>query len=160
MKRPRSPTVATLAGALIVTFAALLAACVPSPAGRATPLPAGSSIATPLAATARPTPSPSPQGPSPTLTFGHPTATPLPSFFVYRVRTGDTITSIARRFETTARSIGFWNRAAYPSLDPDSPRYNPNDIRVGWRLAIIPGAEVDEELLTPPPASAEPSSDA
>ncbi len=94
-----------------------------------------------------------PAGPTPTISFGRPTATPLPTFFVYRVQPGDTLTSIARQFETTTQSIGYWNRATRPSLDPESAAYDPNTIRVGWTLSIIPGAEVDEQELTPPPAS-------
>lgn len=125
-------------------------ACVPQPAGRATPTPAGATQSS-GPETAAPSPSATPAGPSPTLTFGRPTATPLPTFFAYRVRTGDTLTSIARQFETTPQSLGYWNRDTYPSLDPDSADYNPNTIRVGWTLRIIPGGEVDEQELTPPP---------
>jgi hypothetical protein len=81
------------------------------------------------------------------------------------VRSGDTITSIAKKHDTTVRSIGYWNRARYPSLDPESSRYKPDDIRVGWTLLLIPGAEVDPDDITPPPtvpptvppASGEPS---
>jgi len=65
------------------------------------------------------------------------------------VQRGDTLTSIARRHGTTARSIAFWNRVTYPSLDPDSPDYAPNTIVVGWRLTVWPGQVVDEQ--NPPP---------
>jgi hypothetical protein len=136
------------AGATILVAAAFVA-CVPPPAGRTTP-PPGS--AGPTAGGAAITPPPT-TGPTPTLTFGRPTATPLPTFLAYRVRTGDTLISIARQFETTPQSIGYWNRATRPTLDPESAAYNPNDIRVGWTLLIIPGAEVDGQELTPPPVA-------
>jgi hypothetical protein len=60
------------------------------------------------------------------------------------------LTSIARQFGTTARSIAYWNRARYPSLDPDSATYEPGLIRVGWLLLLIPTAVVDEEELSDP----------
>jgi spore germination protein YaaH len=123
-------------------------ACVPQPAGRATPSPAS----TPATPAATPSATAAPSGPSPTISFGRPTATPLPTFLAYRVRTGDTLTSIARQFETTTQSLGYWNRDAHPSLDPESPSYDPNTIRVGWTLLIIPGGEVDEQELTPRPS--------
>jgi peptidoglycan/xylan/chitin deacetylase (PgdA/CDA1 family) len=93
----------------------------------------------------------------------------------YTVASGDTLSSIARRFSTTARSIAFWNRTTYPSLDPESDGYAPDRIRIGWVLQVIPGAVVDEEELpdgsgspapstgsgaTPVPATAAPSADA
>ena len=41
----------------------------------------------------------------------------------------------------------------YPSLDPDSGRYRPNDLKVGWVLQIIPKTVVDpENLPTFPPS--------
>ena len=127
----------------------LVMACVPQPAGRRTapPIAASASVATQLAISA------SPPSPSPSLTFSRPTATPRPTFLAYRVRSGDTITSIARKHDTTARSIGYWNRDAHPTLDPESSRYNPNDIRVGWTLLLIPGVEVDPDEITPPPSA-------
>jgi spore germination protein YaaH len=64
---------------------------------------------------------------------------------MYTVRPGDTLTSIARTFQTTARSIAFWNRGTHPSLDPDSPDYAPNRIEAGWVLLLIPDTEVDPE---------------
>jgi hypothetical protein len=144
------PVPPALAAAWLVLFG--VAACVPQPAGRVTPSanPGGTGAARSPEETV--SPAPATAGPSPTISFGRPTATPLPSFFAYRVRTGDTMTSIARQFRTTARSIGYWNRETYPSLDPDSSGYDPNTIRVGWTLQIIPGAEVDEQELTPRPS--------
>jgi nucleoid-associated protein YgaU len=81
--------------------------------------------------------------------FIRPTPTPLPTFLVYVVRAGDTLSSIALAFGTKAQSVAYWNRAAYPSLDPDSSRYDPNTIQVGWTLRLIPNAEVDPEDLPP-----------
>ncbi len=57
--------------------------------------------------------------------------------------------------ETTPESLAYWNRARYPSLDPDSPAYRPDRIEVGWQLAYLPGAVVDPENL--PPASGAPA---
>jgi hypothetical protein len=88
--------------------------------------------------TAEPTGSPS---------FVRPTPNPSPTFLVYEVQAGDTLTSIARQFGTTARSIAYWNRTRHPSLDPDSSSYQPGLIKVGWLLLLIPTAVVDEEDL-------------
>jgi LysM domain len=85
----------------------------------------------------------------PSPSFVRPTPTPLPTFLVYIVRRGDTLTSIATGFGTKAQSLAYWNRAAYPSLDPESGRYNPNTIQVGWALRLIPNSEVDPEDLPP-----------
>ena len=151
------PGTASAASLLLVL---LVVACVPQPAGRRTAptVAASGTVATPSPV------SPSPAGPSPSLTFSRPTATPRPTFLTYRVRSGDTIISIARKHNTTARSIGYWNRDTYPSLDPESSRYDPNTIRVGWTLLLIPGVEVDPDEITPPPttppASAEGSPEA
>jgi peptidoglycan/xylan/chitin deacetylase (PgdA/CDA1 family) len=77
----------------------------------------------------------------------------------YVVVRGDSLTSIARRFDTTPRSIAWWNREAYPTLDPLSEDYQPNRIQVGWMLAFIPGTVFDEsDLPTPsPPPTASPT---
>lgn len=90
-------------------------------------------------------PTATPAGPTPALTFSRPTPSPAPTFRTYRVKPGDTLTSIARRFDTDGRSIAWWNRGFYPSLDPESPDYDPNTIRVGWDLVIIPDVIVDDE---------------
>ena len=96
--------------------------------------------------------------PSPTVvpTFGYPTPSPEPTFAAYVVQVGDSLTSISTAFRTTARSIAWWNRGAYPSLDPESAGYDPNSIKPGWVLAILPGMTVDEE--NPPSASPAPPS--
>ena len=70
-----------------------------------------------------------------------PTPKPLPTPIVYTVKAGDNLLTIAKRFKTTGRSIAYWNRAAYPSLDPESPKYDPNRIEVGWKLTITPGVK-------------------
>jgi hypothetical protein len=140
------------ASALAGLLAIVAAACVPQPANRPTPR-----LIAPAAPATQPPASPTPATPSPTLTFSRPTATPQPTFLAYRVRTGDTITSIAREHDTTVRSIGYWNRATYPSLDPDSSRYNPDNLRVGWTLLLIPGVEVDPDDITPPPTAEPPA---
>lgn len=84
-----------------------------------------------------PTPSPSPL-PTPTPTPGPPTPTPQPTFTTYTVRSGDNLNSIARRYGTDARSIAFWNRVTYPSLNPESAHYAPNNLQIGWVLRILP----------------------
>lgn len=135
--------------AAALSAVALVAGCIP-PAGRSpdtTP-----SMSSPPAVT---TPS-APSGPSTRPSFIRPTPTPLPTFLVYTVRPGDTLTSIARMYRTTARSIAFWNRTNYPSLDPDSPRYAPNRIEAGWNLFLIPDVEFDpEELPAPSPSTSD-----
>ncbi|HEX7950584.1 MAG TPA: polysaccharide deacetylase family protein [Candidatus Limnocylindrales bacterium] len=93
-------------------------------------------------------------------TMGYPTPSPLPTFASYLVQQGDTLTSIARAFRTTARSIAWWNRGTYPSLDPETPAYDPNDIKPGWVLLVLPGMTVDEEnppSPSPAPSTPEPS---
>lgn len=141
---------ATAAIAIVV----LIGACIPTgsrvpTAAPPSPDPGSSSSA----AIASPSPSRSPSGPSARPSFIYPTPTPLPTFFIYQVRPGDTLTSIARDHGTTARSISFWNRQRYPSLDPDSPTYSPNRIEVGWELLLIPDVELDPEDLPEPSAS-------
>jgi hypothetical protein len=104
---------------------------------------------------------------SPSPSFIRPTPNPSPTFLVYEVQAGDSLTSIARLFGTTARSIAYWNRARYPSLDPDSSAYEPDRIEVGWILQLIPTAVVDEDELpdptptpTPTPGSSAPDASA
>ncbi len=130
--------------------AALLAACAlpgPSAGGPASPTASGAASAS---AGAVPTAS------SPSRPF-RPTPTPAPTFASYTVRPGDTLIALARRFETTPESLAYWNRARYPSLDPESPAYRPGRIEVGWQLVYLPGAVVDPENL--PPASGAPTDD-
>jgi hypothetical protein len=65
------------------------------------------------------------------------------------VARGDSLNSIAKKYATTARSLAFWNRSTYPSLDPDSPDYAPGRLQVGWTLRLIPGLVYDEETGDP-----------
>jgi nucleoid-associated protein YgaU len=71
----------------------------------------------------------------------------MPTFMAYVVKRGDSLYTIAHRFGTKGRSIAFWNRATYPSLDPESSRYSPNSIQVGWTLVLIPGVLFDENAV-------------
>lgn len=149
-----------LAPAILLSVVAV--ACVPTPANRLGPTPDGSG-----GIASEPTPIPTPAGPTATPSFVRPTPTPGSTFALYTVKTGDTLVGIARRFRTTGQSIAYWNRVTYPSLDPDSPKYRPDRLEVGWVLQILPNQEVDPEALpsvsprptprpTPPPPSAEP----
>jgi len=146
MDRPRLSRLSRPAAGLIVA-ASIAMACVPDPANRSAP--------SGPAPTATPTPVPTPAGPTPTPSFVRPTPTPQPTFLSYVVRRGDTLGAIAKRFKTSPRSISYWNRATYPSLDPDSGKYKPDYLAVGWVLVLLPNAEVDPENL--PPASATPA---
>jgi hypothetical protein len=100
-----------------------------------------------------PLPSATPAGPSAEPTFARPTPSPGPTFQTYTVKRGDTLNSIARKYHTTARSLAWWNRGAYPSLDPESTSYDPGTIRVGWKLVYLRGVVVDDSNPpTPSPA--------
>jgi hypothetical protein len=126
----------------VLAIALILGACVPEPTNR---VPGGS-------ASPSPTPVPTPAGPTPTPSFVRPTPTPQPTFLSYRVVSGDSLGKIAKKFKTSARSIAYWNRATYPSLDPESGSYRPDYLKLGWILLIIPNTEVDpEDLPTLPP---------
>jgi nucleoid-associated protein YgaU len=116
---------------------------VPPPAGRASATPSQA------AATAAPSATARSSEPAPSPSFVRPTPTPLPTFLSYVVQSGDTLDSIATAHGTTARSLAFWNRAAYPSLDPDSPGYDPNRIKIGWVLLLVPETEIDEDQTFP-----------
>jgi hypothetical protein len=124
--------------ALAVALVLVLGGCLPPTGGPVGSAPDGS------AGDATPTPPPEPTGPTPSPSFVRPTPTPMPTFMAYAVTAGDSLNTIAHRFHTTARSIAFWNRATYPSLDPDSARYAPNSIRIGWTLVLVPGVTYDE----------------
>jgi hypothetical protein len=115
---------------------------------------------------AEPTPvptTPAPTGPTPIPSFVRPTPTPVPTFLTYTVKSGDSLNTIAHRYGTTARSIAFWNRGTYPSLDPEAAGYRPDVIRLGWTLILIPHVTFDEQTLPEPtpnptdPSEAEPS---
>lgn len=147
-RRSRPVLVCGLAAVSLLIASLLLGACLPPTVARpgatqAGPVPGASSSDGP-AATPGPTPSGS-SGPSSRPSFVRPTPNPQPTFLAYVVKPGDTLTSIALEFRTTARSLAFWNREAHPSLDPDSPDYRPNRIEVGWILLLVPDQEVDPE---------------
>ena len=143
VRASRLLAVVIAAGALTVSLAGCLPASVrPTPTPGPTPTPSPSPI---------PTPSPSPAPPTPT---------PEPTFAQYTVVRGDTLLTIARRFQTTGRSIAYWNRDRYPGLDPESADYDPNTLQRGWVLVILPGQEYHppmDEGETPDP-TVEPSS--
>jgi hypothetical protein len=145
--RTRRPWTWVLAVVLLLAVVVLAGACVPDPTNR----PPSS------AAEATPTLIPTPAGPTPTPTFVRPTPTPLPTFMTYKVVSGDSLDKIAKQFGTSARSIAYWNRATYPSLDPDSSTYRPNYLKLAWILVLIPHAEVDPENLPSLPPTAVPS---
>jgi len=90
---------------------------------------------------------PTPNGPASRPPIVPPTPTPAPTFLVYVVRSGDSLNTIAHRFGTTARSIAFWNRSTYPSLDPFSAAYRPDLLKLGWTLFLVPNDVVDEQDL-------------
>jgi hypothetical protein len=142
---------------LLLLLAAALEGCLPE-TGRT-----GPGVA-PGVSPAAPTPTPGPTDPTPLPSFVRPTPTPLPPFTTYVVKRGDTLTSIAKRFKTDARSIAYWNRARYKGLDPESPRYRPDNIKVGWTLKILRGQAYvppeddgeSGEQYTPPPDDLDP----
>lgn len=139
-----SPWVAAALAVVVLLLAVIL--IVPGLMGGPAP------TAAPTAgSTAEPTASPSPGAP----TFVRPTPSPAPSFTSYVVRQGDTLNSIAKQFATTARSIAWWNRGTYPSLDPESESYDPDRLEIGWTLVLIPGIEVDD--TNPPTPSPGPA---
>ena len=127
----------------VLALAVLLAGCIPSAAVSGSPR-AGSTPAAVATAVPQPT------GPTPIPSFVRPTPTPAPTFRVYVVKAGDNLNTIAHQFGTTGRSIAYWNRGTYPSLDPEAPNYKPNLVRVGWTLVLIPNAVVDEQTLPGP----------
>jgi peptidoglycan/xylan/chitin deacetylase (PgdA/CDA1 family) len=139
-----------LAAALVVVVVALIAAALVVP-GLLAPDSAVSPSPGQSAAVATASPSP------PAPTFFRPTPSPEPSFAAYVVRSGDTLSSIAKQFRTTARSIAWWNRGAHPILDPESAAYDPNHLEIGWVLMVLPDSVVDEN--NPPTPSPGPSAD-
>jgi hypothetical protein len=142
--RHHAVTNAAVAGVVAVASLLALAGCLPSGTrGTGTRDPGGALSSSPAA-----TPAGS-RGPSSTPSFVPPTPTPAPTFAVYTVAKGDNLNSIARKYATTARSLAFWNRGTYPSLDPDAAGYAPNRLGVGWTLRLVPGLVYDEETGDP-----------
>ena len=89
---------------------------------------------------------------SPTPQLTQPAPTPEPTFLVYKVQPNDKLAKIAKRFKTTVDSIGYWNRARYKTLDPDSSSYAPDSIKIGWQLRIHPGQTTDGDYQDPSPS--------
>jgi hypothetical protein len=132
----RTPSGVAVLVLAVAVVAVVAGACLPS-AIRPTPAPVV-------------TPTPEPTAPPPTPSPLPPTPTPGPAFVMHKVVRGDTLTSLARKYQTTGRSIAYWNRDEYPSLDPESPDYAPDNLKRGWVLRILPGEE-----YTPPPDEGE-----
>jgi len=127
---------------------AVVAGCLPT---TVRPTPSTDASASAVPATALPAPTRSP-GAAP------PTPTPGPTFVVHTVRPGETLLAIARRYGTSGRSVAYWNRDRYPSLDPDSAAYEPDRIEVGWALRVLPNEEyVPPEDTPEPPVTPQPS---
>jgi Tfp pilus assembly protein FimV len=101
-----------------------------------------------------PTPVPTAAQPTPVPTFARPTPSPQPTFTIHVVRSGDTLSSIAKKYRTSVSSIAWWNRGTYPSLDPESGSYQPNRLEVGWTLKLLPDTIVDK--ANPPTPSPSP----
>jgi hypothetical protein len=146
----RSAAALALASLALASLALVAAACLPASV-RPTPTPP-------------PTPTPAPSAPpTPTPTPGPPTPTPGPAFVLHTVVRGDTLTNLARKYETSGRSIAYWNRDEYSSLDPESADYQPNNLKIGWVLRVLPGQEYEPpaddgetgEQVTPTPDDSE-----
>ena len=144
----RAPVAARWTAALVLVAVAVAGCAAPVESTVAAP-PASASGA----AQASPSPSPAPGVDRPF----RPTPVPAPTMTIYVVRAGDTLVALADRFGTTVESLSYWNRARYPSLDPESSAYAPNRIEAGWRLGYIPGEVVDRENLPPAAASTTPA---
>ena len=155
MTQPRSLG-PVLGLAAILALAGTVAACLP-PASRGASSQPGGTGGDGSSAEASVAPTPRPTRP---LSFAPPTPTPAPTFAVYTVAGGDNLNIIARKFGTSARSIAFWNRATYPSLDPESDAYRPDLLKVGWTLFVIPNVVLTDDEAPPLPsdeAAADPS---
>ncbi len=131
--------------ALLVLLATVATACIQSVA-RAGPSGAPGGSAVEVSASTLPQPT----GPTPVPSFVRPTPTPAPTFLLYVVKRGDNLNTIAHRFGTSGRSIAYWNRGTYPSLDPEAAGYSPNLVKVGWTLILIPKVILDEQTLEQP----------
>lgn len=136
-RRPSSDLVRATRMALAVgALVAVVAGCLPGSGRGPGPAATGDTGASAAA---------SPSGPTPHPTIVAPTPTPAPTFRIHVVAGGESLNVIAHRYGTTARSIAFWSRTKYPSLDPDSPSYKPGLLQAGWTLFLIPNLVYDEE---------------
>jgi len=127
--------------AAVLVAALLLAACTTtSPPPTATSSAGGASPTPSSFATILPDESPS-IAPSPSASVSGTT---------YLVRDGDTLSSIARDWNTTVPQLQAWNAATYPSLATD-----PNTLQAGWVLIVAgdPGATPLPTIIPTPPPS-------
>jgi hypothetical protein len=160
MPEMRAPTARSALPVMLVAWLVVVAACVPRPAGPRQSSAAGQGPGGSPSPTAEPgvTPSYGPVWPTPIPSFVRPTPLPAPTFLAYTVKSGDTLTSIARDYRTSPRSIAFWSRGEHPSLDPESASYEPDRLEVGWVLLLVPDTVFDEDQLmdaTPSPTPAD-----
>jgi hypothetical protein len=151
IERTRPAPIGSRLALAAVLIALVTAGCLPEGRRGEGSGSAGSGGGSPVATIS---PSPAPSGPALRTPIVPPTPTPRPTFLVHVVVKGDSLNTIAHRYGTTARSIAFWNRATYPSLDPESPRYRPDLLELGWTLLLIPNDTVDEQDLPDPSESA------
>ena len=141
---------ASIAAAIVVT-AVIVAGCLPN-GSRGSAQGGFGAGGSPTATSPIETSPPAPSGPTQRPTIVAPTPTPAPTFLVHVVVSGENLNSIARTFATTARSIAFWNRTTYPSLDPESEAYRPDNLKVGWTLFLIPGVILTDDEAPPLPS--------
>jgi len=137
---------------LLLILAVALVGCIQSVARAGSPSPLDGSGAGGSGSDA--SIAPGPTGPTPIPSFVRPTPTPAPTFLLYVVKSGDNLDRIAHQFGTTGRSIAYWNRGRYPTLDPEASGYRPNLVKIGWTLVLIPKVIVDEQTLGQPAPSA------
>jgi nucleoid-associated protein YgaU len=133
--------------AALLVLAAIAVACLPPTTRGSAGQPSANGIAT-----ASPSAAITPR-PTRPLSFVPPTPTPAPTFAVHTVVAGDNLNIIARKFGTSARSIAFWNRATYPTLDPESAGYRPDLLKVGWTLFVIPNLILTDDEAPPLPSA-------
>ncbi|MEO8247536.1 MAG: LysM peptidoglycan-binding domain-containing protein, partial [Chloroflexota bacterium] len=75
----------------------------------------------------------------------------------YVVRGGDTLFSIARRFDTSVEQLQAWNAHRYPALAAD-----PDELEAGWELVVAgqpgvtPRPSVAPRSTTPVPTASPP----
>jgi peptidoglycan/xylan/chitin deacetylase (PgdA/CDA1 family) len=97
------------------------------------------------------TPTPAPSVSQEPLDSRSPIPSPSASGTSYTVRSGDSLSSIARAFGATARQLQAWNAERYPSLAS-----SPNVIEAGWIL-VVRGDPNVTPAPTAPPVTARPT---